>query len=189
MLFRSMPSSRPSSMIWRMISSSISCESSSEALRRDLKLDWCSTTRGGIASLDVGVAAALLLVERPSSLLLLVSALWFLSPRLLSLLLLSRGSSKVFDAETGSSPTSCRLICCTLSKTLLSSSSCSSPPLRRSFGKTLSPYLNFSLSDFLSCSLLPRCGFAWTKMSKSVVTVAFGRVERTEARHEGQVYG
>jgi hypothetical protein len=36
---------------------------------------------------------------------------------------------------------------------------------------------------------LPLWGFALRKMSSSVVTVALGCVVRTEARHEGQVYG
>ena len=76
-----MPSNSPSSRIWRRISSSISCESTSEELIRDRKDDWCSICR-----------AALLLV---SSCLLLRS--------LLRLLLLSSEDSvsgcRVFSAS------------------------------------------------------------------------------------------
>jgi hypothetical protein len=69
------------------------------------------------------------------------------------------------------------------------SSSLLGAPRRRSLGIIVSPGLYFSFSSCLSSSVLAFEGFSRRKLSSSVVTVAFGRVKRTEARHEGQVYG
>lgn len=155
-------------------------------------------TRGGTTSLGAeDVVARLRLLDRPSALLLVSELLSLLSSlgsplrSLRSLLLLSRGGSRWSTVATllaASMPTSLKLSCCTSSSTLRSSSS-SCPSLLRNFGMTTSPYLNFSLSAFFSSSLFPLCGCACINMSKSVVTVAFGLVDRTEARHDGQVYG
>jgi hypothetical protein len=54
-------------------------------------------------------------------------------------------------------------------------------------GQNMGLYL--LLSAAFSSSLLPLSGFDLTKLSSSVVTKAFGCVDRTEARQEGQVYG
>jgi hypothetical protein len=123
-------------------------------------------------------------VARLSSRLLLDS---LLPSRLLSCLLLSLGSSSVLLLPLGI-PASLKLNCCTSSSNLRSPSS-SGPPLRRSFGNTLSPGLYLSLSAFFSSSVFPLPGFAFKKISSSVVTVALGWVVRTEARQDGHVYG
>lgn len=83
-------------MIWRMISSSISCESTSLALSKLLKLDWCSIALGGTTSRLADVTLAWLLVPDRSSALLVPVLLSLLCPlcSLLSLLRLSRGGSK-----------------------------------------------------------------------------------------------
>lgn len=184
MLFRSMPSSKPSSIICLIISSSISCESSSEELSSDRKLDWCSICLAGCISLDEDGSGGFLLVDLSS--LIRLSLELRLPSLLLSVLLLlpSLGGSRLVLAL--GIPTSLKLSCCTSSNTLLSSSAPGSS-LRRSLGNTLSPGLYFSRSTFFSVSDFPRPGFAFTNMSRRVVTVALGCVVRTEARQDGHV--
>lgn len=52
-----------------------------------------------------------------------------------------------------------------------------------------SPGLYCSLSAAFSESLRSLPGSSFNNISSSVVTVAFGLVSRTHARHDGQVYG
>ncbi len=73
------------------------------------------------------------------------------------------------------------------SNTLLSAASALSSRFSSIFGITFSPGVYFCRSSCLSCSVLPLPGLAWRYMSSRVVTVAFGLVSRTEARHDGQV--
>lgn len=181
MSFRSTPSASNSSRTCLTRSSSTSSAPRSDALSSDRRLAWCSMVRGGMTTLD---GELLRLVVRLSSRLRLDS---LLPSRLLSWRLLSLGGSRLLPLPLDM-PASLKLSCCTSSRTLRSSSS-SGPPLRRSLGNTLSPGRYFSLSAFFSSSVLPLPGFAFRKMSSNVVTVAFGWVERTDARHEGHVYG
>lgn len=161
----------------------MSLESSSDALSRERRLDWCSIDLGGMTAREGDVPWGFRLVDRLSSRLRRDS---LLPSRLLSRLLRSLGGSRLALFPLGM-PTSRRLSCCTSSNMRWSASSRSSR--RLSFGSTLSPGLNFSRSAFFSPSLFPLSGFAFKNISSSVVTVAFGCVVRTEARHEGQVYG
>jgi hypothetical protein len=56
-------------------------------------------------------------------------------------------------------------------------------------GITFSPGVYFFLVSFFSCSVRALLGFACRYISSNVVTVAFGLVSLTEARHDGQVNG
>lgn len=186
---RSMPSDMRASSTWWTRSSSMSLESSSDALRRERKLDWCSMDRDGTTALVGDVSCVWRLVDRPSLRLVRDSRL---PVRRLSLRLRSLGGSSPalplpLAPPPPVMPASLRLSCWTSSSTRWSCSSRSSR--RLSLGSTLSPGRYLSRSVFFSASLLPRSGFALRKMSSSVVTVALGWVERTEARHDGHVYG
>ena len=107
-LSRSISSSSPSSMICLIISSSIIAGSSSDALRSERRLDWCSICLGGTDSLVDGEGSGFLLLDRLVSSRCLVSRLRSrLRSLLLSLLLRSLGGSKVLLGM----PTSLKLIC------------------------------------------------------------------------------
>lgn len=80
--------------------------------------------------------------------------------------------------------TSATLCCLTLSISCRSSSSESEVSGETSTG---SPGLYFFAISRLSCSDLACSGFAFSTISSNVVTVAFGLVARTAARHDGQV--
>ena len=184
MSFRSTPSASSSSSTCLTRSSSTSSAPRSDALSSERRLAWCSMVLLGGTTDLLGELLRLVTRLSLSSRLLLDS---LLPSRLRSCLLLSLGGSRLLLLLLGM-PTSLKLSRCTSSRILRSSSS-SAPPTRRSLGKTLSPGLYFSLSAFFSSSFFPLPGFAFRNMSSSVVTVAFGWVERTEARHEGHVYG
>jgi hypothetical protein len=139
--------------------------------------------RGGMTALDGDAPGGFWLVERLSSRALRDS---LLPSRLLSLLLRSLGGSRLVLLLLGM-PTSLRLSCWASSSMRWSASSRSSR--RLSFGSTLSPGLYLLRSACFSSALLPLWGFDFRNISSSVVTVALGCVVRTEARHEGQVYG
>jgi len=186
---RSMPSDIRASRTWWTSSSSMSLESSSDALRSERKLDWCSMDRDGTGDLVGEASCVWRLADRLSVGRVRESRLPF---RLLSRRLRSRGGSRPafplpLPLPRSAMPASRRLSCWTSSSTRWSCSSRSS--LRLSLGSTLSPGRYLSRSARFSASLFPRLGFALRKMSSRVVTVALGWVERTEARHEGHVYG
>jgi hypothetical protein len=163
----------------------MSSESKSDALSSERRLDWCSMALVGIT-------------EREGEVFRLVDDLPFrllreslLTSRLPPRLLLSLGGSRLLFPLLLlllGIPASRKLSCCTSSSTLRSASS-SGPSRLRSLGSTLSPGLNLSLSACFSSSFFPLSGFAFRNMSSRVVTVALGCVLRTEARHDGHVYG
>lgn len=194
-LRRSISSSKPSSTICLRICSSKG-DSPSEALSNDRKLDWCS-----ICLLE------LVSTSRPprrnppdegsdwgSGLLL-----WSSSPRRRDWRpwALTRSLSRrswedrvpsVPDCLLVLVPASLKLISRTSSSNLLSSSSeLESLDSSLLAGKTEPPGLYFFAISSFSSSDFCLLGFAWRNISRRVVTVAFGLVSRTVARHDGQV--
>ena len=181
---KSISSNKPSSMIWRKISSSI-VSVSDDRLSSDRKLDWCSIRLLRSASSCVrGVrcvrteSSSRRRRDRPSS------------ACLSALLLRSRGLSGAAARRAS------RLACARFSRRLNSRAcsnirwSSSSSPLSSSCcggGNTESPGLyRWAISSF-SAGDRALSGCASRTISSSVVTVAFGRVPRTSARHDGQV--
>ena len=184
-----MPSNRPSSTICLRISSSISEESTSELLSKDRRLDWCSICLA--RDLDSAVSAALVLgpsCRRCAScsrlLRCLDSSLVGTGVDSLTLCLIPRWY------DPGPRTLDSARLCSRISSIILLSSSSSLVSLRRrTCGTTSSPGLYLRSMSFFSCADLPFPGFACEYMSSKVVTVAFGLVSRTEARHDGHVSG
>lgn len=166
MLFRSMPSSKPSSIICRSISSCISAELPSEPLSNDRRLDWCSICRACdlLSTSPIAPPGSPPTATLPSCRRLRAS----------SGLLRCLASSSLVSRPLGlppcrtllsydppfCTPTSLKLNSLTSSNTRLSTSSSLSSLSISTFGITLSPGLYFSLISSFSIIVLPRLGFA-----------------------------
>jgi hypothetical protein len=182
-LSRSISSSKPSSRICRKISSSI-VSASDDRLNSDRRLDWCSIRRVRSESPGRNVrcrtSSSRRRLDRPSSCLSVCPLLSLVRDECPAVRRVSRLACARLSRIL-SSRTSCN-------KRLSSSSSSSalSPP-EGTAGNTDSPCVyRWAISAFSSVDLA-RLGCAPSTISRSVVTVAFGRVPRTSARHEGQV--
>ena len=180
-------------MICRSISSCISAELPSEPLSNDRRLDWCSICR----ACDLLSTSPIALPESaPTAALPSRRRLRASSGLLRCLASSSRVSRSLglppcrtllsYEPPLGT-PTSLKLSSLTSSIIRLSASSSLSSLFISNFGITLSPGVYFSLISSFSSTVFPRLGFAWRYISSKVVTVAFGRVSRTEARQDGQV--